>query len=263
MEESEMSNPADLFSMKGRVALVTGSGSGMGVRFAHTLAAAGAKVVCAARRKDKVEETATSVRAAGGEAVAIELDIGNTDSVRKGFDAAENAFGLVDVLINNAGQIVFAPFPQVDDETWDNLINVNLTGNMRMSREFTNRLLAASKGGSIVNITSVTGIQVLKNVPGYGSIKAALNHFTKQVAADLFGTGIRCNAIAPGYFSTDMVDWYFETEQGQAEIQRLPAKRVGKVEELDGALLLLASDASSYMNGAIIPVDYGQVIQLA
>jgi NAD(P)-dependent dehydrogenase (short-subunit alcohol dehydrogenase family) len=258
-----MSDSKTLFSMTGKTVLVTGAGTGMGASFAKTLGAAGARVVCGARRKDKVEATAVAVREAAGKAVAIELDIGDSESVRRGFDAAEAAFGLVDVLVNNAGQIVFAPFPEVDDADWNNLINVNLTGTMRMAREFSKRLIAADKPGTIVNITSVTGIQVLKNVPAYGSIKAALNQLTRQIAADLFDKKIRCNAIAPGYFLTDMVDWYFETEAGKAEIARLPAKRVGLLEELDGALLLLTSDASSYMNGAIIPVDYGQVIQLA
>ncbi|MCK9284176.1 MAG: SDR family oxidoreductase [Rhodocyclaceae bacterium] len=258
-----MTDSNKLFSMAGRVALVTGAGTGMGARFARTLAGAGAKVVCAARRADKIEATAEAIRTAGGQAVAVSLDIASSDSVRSAFDAAEKAFGRVDTLINNAGQIVFSPFPQVDDNDWNNLINVNFTGNMRMSREFTNRLLAAKQGGAIVNVTSVTGIQVLRNVPAYGSIKAALNQFTRQVAADLFGTGIRCNAIAPGYFSTDMVDWYFETEQGKAEVDRLPSKRVGRVEELDGAVLLLASDAGSFINGVVLPVDAGHSVLLA
>jgi len=259
-----MADAKAIFSMDGKVALVTGAGSGMGDSFARTLAAAGAKVICAARRRDKVEATAAAIKDAGGKAAAVELDIGDTQSVARAFDAAEKAFGTqVDVLINNAGQIVFAPFPDVDDEAWNNLVNVNFTGTMRMSREFSKRLIAKDKPGAIVNITSVTGMQVLKNVPGYGSIKAGLNHLTRSIAADLFDKKIRCNAIAPGYFPTDLVNWYFDTEQGQAEIQRLPAKRTGRLEELSGVLLLLASDASSYINGAVIPVDYGQVIQLA
>ena len=170
---------------------------------------------------------------------------------------------MVDILVNNAGQIQFKPFPDVEDEEWGNLLNVNLTGTMRMAREFSKRLLPLDVPGSIVNITSITGIQTLKNVPCYGSVKAALNQLTKQIAADMFDTKIRCNAIAPGYFMTEMVDWYFETEQGQAEVARLPSKRIGNVEELAGTLLLLTSQASSYVNGVIIPVDYGHNILLA
>ncbi|CAA0112662.1 SDR family NAD(P)-dependent oxidoreductase [Zhongshania aliphaticivorans] len=258
-----MSYLENMFSNKGRVALVTGSGTGMGVSFAKALAKSGATVICAARRLDKVEQVAKEINEAGGKAVAYALDIGNTESVKQVFDQAYEAFGVVDILVNNAGQIQFKPFPDVEDEEWGNLLNVNLTGTMRMAREFSKRLLPLDVPGSIVNITSITGIQTLKNVPCYGSVKAALNQLTKQIAADMFDTKIRCNAIAPGYFMTEMVDWYFETEQGQAEVARLPSKRIGNVEELAGTLLLLTSQASSFVNGVIIPVDYGHNILLA
>lgn len=258
-----MSNIENLFSLKGKVALVTGAGTGMGRRFAQTLADAGAKVICAARRRDKIQEVADKITAAGGQAVAIELDIGSTASVKNVFDQAEKKFGLVDILINNAAQIQFAPFPNIEDDDWNSLVNVNFTGPMRMSREFSRRLIAADKPGNIVNITSITGMQTLRNVPIYGAIKAGVNQLTRQIAADLFDTKIRCNAIAPGYFLTDLVDWYFETDQGKAEVARLPSKRVGDVKELDGALLLLASNASSFMNGSIISVDAGHSILLA
>lgn len=258
-----MSYCEELFSNKGKVALVTGAGTGMGTAFAHALARSGASVVCAARRKDKIQEVADDIATQGGKAAAIELDIGDSDSVARVFDQAENVFGAVDILVNNAGQIAFLPFPDVDDESWNNLINVNLTGTMRMARECSRRLIASGRPGSIVNVTSITGWQTLKNVPCYGSVKAAINQLTKQIAADLLDKKIRCNAIAPGYFMTEMVDWYFETEQGKAEVARLPAKRVGDVEELAGALLLLASDAGRFINGAVIPVDYGHNMLLA
>lgn len=258
-----MSNIESLFSLEGKVALVTGAGTGMGRRFSQTLAAAGAKVICGARRVENVEQVAAGIRDSGGEAVAFALDIGSTESVARVFAQAQEKFGLVDVLINCAAQLDFAPFPGIDDDAWNNIINVNFTGTMRMCREFSQRLLDAGKPGAIVNITSVTGMQVLKNVPCYGSIKAAVNQLTRQIAADMFNTGIRCNAIAPGYFLTEMVEEYFQSEQGKEEISRLPSKRVGRVEELDGVLLLLASDASSFINGAVVPVDDGQVIQLA
>lgn len=258
-----MSYIENMFSNQGKVALVTGSGSGMGVAFAHALAKSGAKVICAARRLDKVQQVADDINAAGGTAAALALDIGDTESVTNVFNCAEEVFGTVDILVNNAGQIQFKPFPDIDDEEWINLLNVNLTGTMRMAREFSKRLIALDKAGSIINVTSVTGMQTLKNVPCYGSVKAALNQLTKQIAADLFDTKIRCNAIAPGYFMTEMVDWYFETEQGQAEVARLPSKRIGDVKELEGVLLLLSSQASSFINGAVLPVDYGHSILLA
>lgn len=258
-----MSKALERFSLKGRVALVTGASSGMGLHFVQTLADAGAKVICAARRKDAVEVAAKKIRDGGGEAVAVELDIGSTGSVTQAFIEAEQAFGTIDLLVNNAGQIVFAPFPDISDEQWDNLMNVNLSGCMRMSREFSKRLIAAKKPGSIVNITSITGQQTKPYLSIYGTAKAALIHFTKQLAIDLLPHNIRANSIAPGYFRTAMVDWYFDSPEGKAEVENLPAKRVGLLEELDGPLLLLASDAGSYLNGVILPVDYGHVVRIS
>lgn len=258
-----MSKALDRFSLEGRVALVTGAGSGMGRHFVKTLSEAGAKVICAARRTELTESIAAEIRKAGGQAMAVSLDIGDTDSVTRAFDEVERTFGTVDLLVNNAGQIVFAPFPDISDEQWNNLINVNLSGCMRMSREFSKRLIAKGKPGSIVNITSITGQQTKPYLAIYGTAKAALIHFTKQLAIDLLPHNIRANSIAPGYFRTEMVDWYFDSEAGKAEVENLPAKRVGLLEELDGPLLLLASDAGSYMNGAIVPVDYGHVVRIS
>jgi len=258
-----MSKANELFSLKGRTALVTGASSGMGRHFVKTLADAGARVVCAARRLDEIETVAAEIRATGGDAIAIALDIGDTDSVTRAFDAAEQAYGSIDLLVNNAGQIVFVPFPDISDDQWDKLMNVNLKGCMRMSREFSKRLIAAGKPGSIVNITSITGQQTKPYLSIYGTAKAALIHFTKQLAIDLLPHGIRANSIAPGYFRTAMVDWYFDSPEGKLEVENLPAKRVGNLEELDGPLLLLASDAGSYLNGVILPVDYGHVIRIS
>jgi NAD(P)-dependent dehydrogenase (short-subunit alcohol dehydrogenase family) len=257
-----MSRIEQLFSLRGKTAMVTGAASGMGERFAHTLAEAGATVICAARRTDRIEKVAADIVKAGGKAVAIPLDVGSTDNVEAAFDAAGKAVGRIDVLINAAAQVDFGLFPDVKDENWANLVNVNLTGVMRTSRSFSRRLIEAKAPGAIVNITSIIATQVMMGVPTYGTLKAATNHLTKSMARDMFGTGIRCNAIAPGYFLTEMVAEYFETDAGKADIERHPMKRLGKVEELDGALLLLASDASSFINGAVLSVDAGQVIQL-
>ena len=258
-----MSKATERFSLVGRTALVTGAGSGMGRHFVRTLSEAGARVVCAARRKDSIESSAKAVRDNGGQAVAIELDIGNTASVTRAFDEAEKAFGTIDILVNNAGQIVFAPFPDITDEQWENLFNVNVQGSMRMAREFSKRLIAAKKPGCIVNITSITGQLTKPYLSIYGSAKAALIQFTKQLAIDLLPHNIRANSIAPGYFRTEMVDWYFDSPEGKLEVDNLPAKRVGRLEELDGPLLLLISEAGSYLNGVILPVDYGHVIRIS
>ena len=257
-----MNEIAELFSMKGKVALVTGAASGMGERFAHTLAKAGAKVICAARRVERIEKVAAAINASGGQAAAVPIDIASRDSVASGFEAASKAFGLIDVLINNAGQLSFESIPNIDEDSWQNLIDVNVTGTMRMTQEFSRRLIAAGKPGSIVNITSITGMGVMRGVTPYGCVKAALNHLTKQTAADLLDHGIRCNAIAPGYFHTEMSADVFATDVGKAIAAALPPKRAGRVEELDGALLLLASNAASYINGAVLPVDAGHVVLL-
>ncbi len=257
-----MSNIEKLFSLEGKVALVTGAASGMGERFAHTLADAGATVICAARRVDRIEQVAASIVKAGGKAIALPLDVGTGSSVEAVFDRAEQLVGRINILINAAAQVDFGLFPDVKDENWDNLINVNLSGVMRTSRTFSQRLIDAGEPGAIVNITSIIGTQVMLGVPIYGTLKAATNHLTKSMARDMFGTGIRCNAIAPGYFYTEMVAEYFESDAGKADLERHPLKRLGRVEELDGALLLLASDASSFINGVVLSVDAGQVIQL-
>ncbi len=258
-----MSKALDRFSLVGRTAIVTGASSGMGRHFVGTLADAGARVVCAARRKDSIEEVAEAIRSRGGQAIAIEVDIGSTESVARAFEEATKAFGLIDLLVNNAGQIVFAPFPDITDDQWNNLMNVNVAGSMRMTREFCKRLIAAGKPGSIVNITSITGQQTKSYLSIYGTAKAALIQFTKQVAMDMLPHKIRVNSIAPGYFRTAMVDWYFDSDAGKIEVDNLPAKRVGFLEELDGPLLLLASDAGSYLNGVILPVDYGHVVRIS
>ncbi|TDU31635.1 NAD(P)-dependent dehydrogenase (short-subunit alcohol dehydrogenase family) [Panacagrimonas perspica] len=257
-----MNEIAELFSMKGRVALVTGAASGMGDRFARTLAKAGAKVICAARRIDRIEKVATDIRGKGGHASAVQIDIADRKSVTEGFEAATKAFGLIDVLINNAGQLSFETIPTIDEDSWQNLINVNMTGTMRMTQEFSRRLIEAKKPGVIVNISSITGMGVMRGLTPYGCVKAALNHLTKQTAADLLDHGIRCNAIAPGYFHTEMSADVFATDAGKAIQAGLPPKRAGNVDELDGALLLLASGASSYINGAVLPVDAAHVVLL-
>ena len=254
---------SDLFSMKGRVALVTGAASGMGAQFARTLSRAGAKVICAARRKDRLDALAGEINAGGGEAASVAIDIGSLDSISSGFDAAEQAVGTIDTLVNCAGQLMFAPLPDMTDDGWSNLMRVNLDGTMRMSQEFSRRLIAARKAGSIVNITSITGIGVMSQVAAYGVAKAGLNHLTRYTAAEMLPHGIRCNAIAPGYFHTEMSQDVLATDAGKAIEAALPYGRVGRVHELDGALLLLASDAGSFINGAILPVDAGQHVRMS
>lgn len=258
-----MSNIENLFSLKGRIALVTGAGTGMGRRFSATLADAGAKVICVARDRERLERVVAGIRNAGGEAFAIDGDVGTTESVERIFDRAETVAGRSDVLVNCAAQVDFGLFPDVQDENWDNLINVNLSGMMRMCRSFSRRLIAAGQPGTIVNVTSIIGDQVMLGLPTYGTLKAAANQFTRSLARDLAAHHIRANALAPGYFATEMASALFDSEPGKALIEAHPLKRLGRVEELDGPLLLLASGASCHMNGAVLTVDAGHSIQLA
>jgi NAD(P)-dependent dehydrogenase (short-subunit alcohol dehydrogenase family) len=257
-----MNHDENLFSLQGKIALVTGAGTGMGRRFASTLARAGAQVVCVARNLERLESVAAGIRASGGQAVAVSGDVGSSEAVEAMFDAAERAYGRVNVLVNCAAQVDFGLFPDIKDENWEALFNVNLSGMMRTCRSFSRRLIAAGEPGSIVNITSIIGTQVMAGVPTYCTFKAAANQLTRSMARDLFGKGIRVNAIAPGYFETEMAAPLFDSDQGRSLVARHPLQRLGRVEELDGPLLLLASDASCHMNGSVVTVDAGHSVQL-
>ncbi|MCB1668628.1 MAG: SDR family oxidoreductase [Porticoccaceae bacterium] len=258
-----MTNLETLFSMKGKVVVITGAGTGMGKQFSHTLAKAGAKVVCVARNADRLEQVVADIRKLGGEAIAVAGDVGDRQSIESVFDQTEEDFGRANVLVHCAAQADYSLFPDIDDETWDNLVKVNLSGTMRLCRSFSQRLITAEEPGAIVIITSITGDRVMPGMPGYSTLKAASNQLVKAMARDMFGRDIRVNALSPGYFRTEMSADLFDTEEGRALIQLHPLKRLGNVEELDGPLLLLASDASCHMNGSIVTVDAGHSIALA
>lgn len=254
---------AERFSLEGRVALVTGAGSGIGLHVAHTLAAAGAKVACVARRADRVEAAAAGIIEAGGQAFGCRLDVADRDSIRTGLNRIEDRLGRVDILINNAGLSNPTVFQEMSNEQWTSLLDVNLSGPFFVAQEVVRRLIAANKPGSIINIASILGHLAYPAFLNYGTTKGALIHMTRYMALDLLSHGIRVNAIAPGYFPSEMTNPFYETEAGKKEITNLPAKRLGRLEELDGPLLLLASDASSYMNGSVVTVDYGHSIRLS
>jgi len=253
----------DRFSLAGRVALVTGASSGFGARFAQVLAEAGASVACVARRADRVEAIAQGIEAAGGKAFACAMDVTDGGSIRAGFDAIEAALGVVDVLVNNAGLSDPAPFPEMSDAQWSSVLDVNLSAPFHVSREMSRRLIARNRGGSIIHIASILGHLAKAAFINYGTTKAALIHMTQYMALDLLPHGIRVNAIAPGYFPTDMTNPFFESEPGRREVEALPPKRLGRLDELDGPLLLLASEASSYMNATVLTVDYGHSVRLS
>jgi NAD(P)-dependent dehydrogenase (short-subunit alcohol dehydrogenase family) len=253
----------DRFSMHGRVALVSGASSGLGARFAMVLADAGAAVVLGARRGERIESLAAEISREGGQALATPLDVTDDASVCAAFDAAESSFGTVDVAVCNAGIGITASILDSGPADWDDVLEVNLHGVRRVARECAKRLVTAGKPGSIVNVASVLGLLAQANHAGYAASKAAVIQLTRTMALDLARHAIRVNALAPGYVATEINAEFFASEAGQRYVKRLPARRLGTPEELDGPLLLLASDAGSYVNGAVLVVDGGHTAKLS
>ena len=251
-----MTMPQSVFDMSGRRVLITGGGSGLGQRFAHTLAAAGATVILAARRADRLEQTAASIRAAGGSAHCLTMDVASAASVAQGF-AAIVATGPLDVLVNNAGAAADKSLLETSEDEWDLLMDANLKGAWLVARAAAATMIANDSGGTIVNIASVLGSAVQKHTGPYAAAKAGLLHLTRAMALEWARHGIRVNAIAPGYYRTDMAADFLDSAAGQQLRKRIPQRRLGNPEELDGAILLLASGASSYMTGSVITVDGG------
>jgi len=248
------------FSLEGKVALVTGASSGFGLHFAPMLARAGAQVVLAARRTDLIQAAADSINDAGGSAIAVTMDVTNSQSIASALDEIERSFGVVTVVINNAGITIPKLLLDLSDADWNNVIDTNLNGVAYVTRETARRMIAAGTGGSIVNIASILAERVQKALTNYAASKAAVVQFTKVAALELAQHNIRVNALCPGYFQTELnCDW-FKTSEGQALIKRIPQRRTGNLDELNGPLLLLASDAGSLMTGAAVTVDGGHVL---
>ena len=254
---------ADMFSLQGRVALVTGASSGLGRQFARALADNGAAVALVARRVDRLLDLQQAIEAVGSRAVAIEADVTDRAAMTRAFDEAEKAFGTVTILVNNAGIAQSSTRAiEVTPEEWRKVLGVDLDAVFHNAQEAARRMLAAGKPGAIVNISSVLGFGVSKGVAAYATAKAAVIQITKALAVELAFKGVRVNAIAPGWFVTEINDKYLLSEAGAAIKRDIPMGRFGKEGDLDGALLLLASDAGSYITGATIVVDGGQVIQI-
>lgn len=242
-----------MFSLEGRRAFVTGASGLLGGHFARVLHQAGAEVVLAARRIEACEALAAEL---GPRATAVRLDVSEAASI----DAALDAGPLCDILVNNAGIAATRPFLEQTAEDWDQVVDVNLRGAFFVAQAAAKRMVAAKSGGSIINITSILGLRVIGGVAGYTSAKAGLIQLTRQMAVELARHSIRVNAIAPGYIASDINAGFFATEPGQAMIRRIPQRRLGKPEDLDGALLLLASEAGAHMTGSVITVDGGHSI---
>ena len=249
-----------LFDVKGRVALVTGASSGLGEHFARTLAARGATVVAAARRTDRLERLVADVAGSGGRALAVRLDVTDPASVQEAMARIAAEAGPLDVLVNNAGVADAKPSLELTDADWRHVMDTNLDGAWRMAQAAARAMAASGKGGSIVNIASILGLRVAPSLLAYAAAKAALIQVTKALALEWARHQIRVNAIAPGYVETEINAGLFETERGQAIVKRIPTRRIGTAAELDGALLLLASNASSYMTGSVLVVDGGHMV---
>ncbi len=253
---------AEMFSLNGRVALVTGASSGLGTQFAKALADNGAAVVLVARRAERLKALKDDIEGKGGKAVAIEADVTDRAAMARAFDAAEKAFGTVTILVNNAGIAHGGRAVEMPAEEWRKVLSTNLDAVFFWAQEGARRMLAAKKQGAIVNIASVLGLAVSKGAVAYAAAKAGVVQVTKALAVELAFKGIRVNAIAPGWFVTEMNDDYLSSEAGTAIKREIPMGRFGNPGDLDGALLLLVSDAGSYITGATVVVDGGQVVQI-
>ena len=248
-----------MFDLEGRAAIVTGASSGLGRHFAKTLAEAGAKVAVMARRTENLKNLVAEIEKFDGRAVPVSLDVTDPDSIREAVATAETELGPVAILVNNAGVAVTKPVLDVVEGDWDRVMDTNLKGAWLMAQEVARHMIRLGHGGSIINIVSITAFRVAGHLSIYAASKAGLMQITRSMALELARENIRVNAIAPGYVLTDINRAFFETPAGERMVKRVPQGRIGRPEDLDGALLLLASDASAYMTGSAIVVDGGHL----
>lgn len=251
------------FDLTDRCALVTGGFGGLGLHFAQVLAQHGAKVALAGRRLELGRSVAHDLGMAVGrlgDVRAYALDVTQPDSVQACWQQVVADMGVPTIVVNNAGNVVRAPSLDVSDDDWRAVVDVNLSGVFRVAQAAARALVQAGMPGSIINIASILGLRVRPQVASYAATKAGVVHLTQALALEWAAQGIRVNALAPGYFETDINRDLLRSPAGQALIARVPQQRVGCMSELSGPLLLLASDASSYMTGAVIPVDGGHLV---
>ena len=251
--------------LSGRVALVTGASGGLGAQFAKTLSRAGAAVVLASRRLDKLKDLRAFIEAEGGAAHVVELDVTDHASIKSAVAHAETEVGPIDVLINNSGVSTTQRLQDVADADYDFIFNTNVKGAFFVAQEVGKRMLARARGTApggfagarIINIASMAGLRVLPQIGVYCMSKAAVIQMTKAMALEWGKYGINVNAICPGYIDTEINHHHWETEQGKKLVQMLPRKRIGKPEDLDALLVMLASPQSHFVNGAVIAADDG------
>jgi NAD(P)-dependent dehydrogenase (short-subunit alcohol dehydrogenase family) len=250
----------NLFSLTNQVALVTGASSGLGRHFALTLARAGAKVAIAARRTDRLEELAKEIAALDARALPVPLDVTDGGSVERAVTAAETELGAITILVNNAGIATTASFLDQTEEQWRAVLDTNLDGARRVAQATARHMAGHGHGGAIVNVASILGLRPAASVSAYAAAKAGLISLTQTMALELARHRIRVNALAPGYVETDLNRDFLNSPAGEAMLKRVPLRRFGEPEDLDGALLLLASGAGRYMTGSIIVADGGHAL---
>lgn len=251
--------------LSGRVALITGASSGLGMQFARTLAGAGAAVVLGGRRLERLKDLRSEIEAAGGDAHVVSLDVTRLDSIKSAVAHAETEVGPIDILINNSGVSTTERLVDVTEEGFDHVFGTNTRGAFFMAQEVARRMLARAKGaapgvfagGRIINIASAAGLRTLPQIGVYCMSKAAVIHMSKVMAAEWGRFGITTNAICPGYIDTEINHHHWETEGGQKLIKMLPRQRVGRPQDLDALLVMLCSAQSDFINGAIISADDG------
>lgn len=248
----------NLFDLTGKNALVTGASSGLGRHFAQVLTAAGARVAIAARRTERLEELQTEIESYGGRALPVELDVRDAVSVRAAVGCAETELGPIHLLINNAGVADSKPLLELAEEDWDRVVDTNLKGAWLVAQETARHMVRLEHGGTIVNVASILGLSGSGQVASYCAAKAGLINLTRAMAAELARHDIRVNALAPGYVVTDINRDFLQSPAGESLLRRIPQRRFAEPADLDGPLLLLASEASRYMTGAVVTVDGGQ-----
>jgi NAD(P)-dependent dehydrogenase (short-subunit alcohol dehydrogenase family) len=245
-----------LFDLSGKVALITGASSGLGAHFARCLGEAGASVVLAARRADRLQSLKAELAKHHMTATVVELDVQSSSSIATALDAC----GPLDILVNNAGISIVKSALQMPEKDWDAVVDTNLRGAWLMAQGAAQRWVSQNRPGSIVNIASILGLRTIGQVAPYNASKAGLIHLTHALAMEWARHRIRVNAICPGYIETEMNSAFWKTPGGQKLIERIPQRRIGQPEHLDGALLLLASEAGTFMTGSVLTVDGGHMV---
>jgi NAD(P)-dependent dehydrogenase (short-subunit alcohol dehydrogenase family) len=251
--------------LSGRVAFITGASSGLGAQFARVLARSGAAVVLAARRIEKLKDLRAQIEGEGGDAHVVGLDVTSVESIRAAVAHAETEVGSIDILVNNSGVSSTGRIQDVTEEDFDYVFNTNVRGAFFVAQEVGKRMLARARGaapgtftgGRIINIASSAGLRPMPQIGAYSTSKAAVIHMTKAFALEWGRFGINVNALCPGYIDTDINHHHWESEQGRKLVGMLPRKRVGKPEDLDALVVMLASNQSHFVNGAVIAADDG------